>query len=410
MLRLNLLAKRVLSLSVVILLAACGDRQPGDPGVNKREPTRPLEVVVFATQAPLTPTPPLATNTPLPAPKPVATATPQPPANEPDPAIIASPTDTPEPAITRGENENPLTGLRVDDPAILQRRPLHVRIGNDPEARPQVNLSRADIVYEEIVEWWITRLTAIYYGDAPDMVGPVRSARLINGQLTQQYDAVLVNSGGSDGVRWALSQLPITNLDEYFHPQPYAYREGEPWQRRLVVNAAEAHDYLTEADMAHAVTLRGFTFDPKPQSGDPAESIFIDYPAKSAEVLWRFNADTGEYERYVEGEPFIDAVTGSIISVPNVIIYFAEHFETDIVEDSTGATSVRIEANGEGRALIFRDRTLVEGRWRTDGTQTPEFVDGAGKPIPLRPGRTWIQVVPLEYDILVNEIPADFDS
>ncbi len=93
-----------------------------------------------------------------------------------------------------------------------------------------------------------------------------------------------------------------------------------------------------------------------------------------------------------------------------MIIYFAEHSETDIVEDSTGATSVRIEANGEGQVWIFRDRTLLEGRWRTDGFQTPEFIAGDDKPIPLRPGRSWIQVVPTDYEILVNEVPGDFGS
>ena len=153
------------------------------------------------------------------------------------------------------------------------------------------------------------------------------------------------------------------------------------------------------------VKSRGFAFDPTPVNGNPAESIYINYPSKDSKVLWRFNADTGEYERYVGGEPFIDVATNQIISAPNVIIYFAPHYETDIVEDSTGATSVRIESNGEGRAWIFRDRTFLEGRWRTDGGQTPEFLDFEGNLIPLRPGQTWIQVVPLDYKILVNEIP-----
>jgi hypothetical protein len=104
--------------------------------------------------------------------------------------------------------------LQVDDPTVLQRRPVHVRVGNDPGARPQVGLSDADLVYEEVVEWWVTRFTAIYLSRAPEMVAPIRSARLLNTQLTQQFDAALVNSGGSDGVRWELSQLPIVNLDE----------------------------------------------------------------------------------------------------------------------------------------------------------------------------------------------------
>lgn len=382
-----------------LLILTFGACSRGGSQAPEAQPTTRMEVVVFSTPTEAAVPP---TNTPLPTPRPIE------PTVTPTPVIAASPTPTPTPGSTRAENENPLTGLIVDDPAVLKHRPVHVRIGNDPQARPQFNLSQADIVYEEIVEWWITRLTAIYYGQEPEMVGPVRSARLINGQLTQQYQAALVNSGGSDEVRWELSQLPIVNLDEYFHPKPYSYREGEPWQRRLVVNVAEAHTYMESKNMDGAVNLRGFVFDPTPVNGNPAESIYIDYPAQSSKVLWRFNADTGEYERYEAGEPFIDAATQKIISVPNVIIYFAEHSETDIVEDSTGATSVRIDINGEGKAWIFRDRTLLEGRWRTDGFQTPEFIDFEGKPIPLRPGRSWIQVVPTDYEILVNQIPDDF--
>jgi hypothetical protein len=280
-----------------------------------------------------------------------------------------------------------------------------VRIGNDPQARPQINLNQADIVYEEIVEWWITRLTAIYYGEAPDIVAPVRSARLINGQLTEQYHAALVNSGGSDGVRWALSQLPIVNLDEYFHPKPYFYREGEPWQRRLAINLAEAHTYMADEDLEEPIKLRGFAFDPEPPTGDPAETIYIDYPAKESKVLWRYNTDTGEYERSMGGQPHIDGATDQVISSLNIIVYFAEHKETDIVEDSTGATSVDINVNGEGDAWVFRDGVVTKGRWRTNGFETPEFVDAAGDLIPLRPGRSWIEVVPPDYDILIDEVP-----
>ena len=326
--KLRFILRGLVCFGLILALAACGRRESADNAPEAQSTTR-LEVVVFSTPTATILAP---TKTPLPTPRPIQ------PTATPTPAVAPA---TPTPGLSRAENENPLTGLIVADPAILKRRPLHVRIGNDPQARPQVNLSQADLVYEDLVEWWITRLTAIYYGQAPEVVGPERSARLINGQLTQQYQAALVNSGGSDGVRWELSQLPIVNLDEYFHPQPYFYREGEPWQRRLVVNIAEAYTYMKAKELNAAVPLRGFMFDPTPVNGNPAESIYIDYPAKDSKVLWRFNADTGEYERYVAGEPFIDAATNKVISVPNVIIYFAEHSETDIVEDSTGATSVR---------------------------------------------------------------------
>jgi hypothetical protein len=72
------------------------------------------------------------------------------------------------------------------------------------------------------------------------------------------------------------------------------------------------------------------------------------------------------------------------------------------VEDSNGATSIRIIVNGEGRAQVFRDGVVIEGLWRTDGSQTPFFVFPNGEPLPLKRGNTWIEVVPTDLEVEVN--------
>jgi hypothetical protein len=290
----------------------------------------------------------------------------------------------------------------VSDPAVLRRRPLHVRVGNDTGARPQVGLSAADMVYEEITEWWVTRFTAIYLSNAPEAIGPIRSARLINTQLTVQYNAALVNSGGSDPVRWELSQLPIVNLDEYFHPQPYFYRPGEGWQTRLAVNAAAARALMTSKGMEAAVPLRGFTFSDAPVGGSPAISITIPYPKATSLSQWRYDAASGRYLHWILGKPLVDITNTLQISAANVIIYYAEHQPTDIVEDSNGATSIRIIVNGEGRAQVIRDGQVIEGRWRTGGEQTPDFLTPDGQLIPLKRGNTWVEVVPPNYEVVIQ--------
>ena len=374
-------------LAMVLVASGCGSGAPSKAAVHPVTPTPAGQVVSFTTAQP--------TATPLPA---TPTPTPIPPT-----ATPALPTPTPTATLPpRPENENPLTGLTVDDPAVLRRRPLHIRVGNDPGARPQVGLSDADLVYEEITEWWVTRYTAIYLAQAPETIGPIRSARLINTQLTQQYGAALINSGGSDGVRWELSQLPIVNLDEYFNPQPYFYREGQGWQTRLAVNAVAAHQLMERKGTEATVPLRGFTFSDAPLGGDPANTIFIPYPAKTSPVEWRYDSASSRYLRWVNGEPLVDFADDLQLSAANVIVYYAEHQPTDIVEDSNGATSIRIIVNGEGRAQIFRDGVVVEGRWRTDGTQTPEFLFPNGAPIPLKRGNSWIEVVPTDYKVEVE--------
>ncbi len=309
---------------------------------------------------------------------------------------------TPPPPPVHVANENPLTGLLVYDPKVFMQRPLQVRLGNDPQVRSQLNLTQADIVYEEIVEWWITRLTAIYYTKTPEIIGPIRSARLINIPLAQQYQAALIHSGGSDPVRFQVAQSGIVDLDEYFHPTPYFYRPGESWQRRLAVNAQAVHQYLAAQGWQAPVSLRGFAFQDEPPEGEQAERIFIDYPATTSKVQWLFDETSQKYHRYVADQLMIDTSTGEIVSADNVVIYFTKHYQTDIIEDSTGATSVGIDLNGEGVAWIVRDKVLIKGRWLTDGTQTPLFLDEADNHIPLRRGQTWVQVVPLDYVIGIN--------
>lgn len=357
--------------------------------------TPELAVVVFATEEKAAGEPP----TPA-APVPTVSATLE--AVEPTKAA-ATPI-----AYQLPPNANPLTGLPVDDPLRLNRRPIMVRIGNDPGARPQVAISEADIVYEEIIEWYTTRFTAIYFSTDPETIAPVRSARLINLQLGPQYQGALANSGGSDEVRWQISQSDIINLDEFFVPGPYFYRPNEGWQTRLAFNAQNARDYLDAEGLDIKVNLRGFAFSETLEMNNlpqvyisAASEIAIPYPQTTAATHWVYDSASGKYLKYTLGQPFKD-YNGPQVSASNVIIYFADHQETDIVEDSLGATSIRIMVSGFGPAWLARDGKLLKGNWATDGQETPEFFFADFSPMPLKPGNTWVQVVPLDFEIEIN--------
>ncbi|HVM39989.1 MAG TPA: DUF3048 domain-containing protein, partial [Acidimicrobiia bacterium] len=110
----------------------------------------------------------------------------------------------------------PLTGVPVDDPAILERAAVGVKIGNNVEARPQSGLDSADIVYEEEVEGRVTRFLAVFHSEAPDLVGPIRSVRLMDPFIFNPFDGLFVFSGGDQvGNRRArLQELGINFLRE----------------------------------------------------------------------------------------------------------------------------------------------------------------------------------------------------
>lgn len=324
------------------------------------------------------------------------------------------------PLPPRPENVNPLTGLPVPDPAVLHRRPIHVRVGNDRNIRPQEGLNAADVIYEELIDSqvdpgnpkvihsFMTRITAVYLSQDPPKVWPVRSARLVSIALAREYHAALVHSGASDGIRYRLAQARQANedfidLDEYYHPSIFTTHKEYDWRGSKSVDLRKVREYLKAHNWEKDVSPRGFYFQENPPAGgEPGTEVYIPYPA-CCDVTWRYNPQTGLYERYVQGQPHIDRADGKIIAVSNVVIHFAKHENTDMIEDSLGSRGIRIYLDGEGEAWIFRDGKMYRARWRHgDRFQMTEYVDMNGNPFPFKPGRTWIQYVPLDFDVKVK--------
>ena len=56
---------------------------------------------------------------------------------------------------------------------------------------------------------------------------------------------------------------------------------------------------------------------------------------------------------------------------------------------------------------MFTDGTVRTGRWiRPDKTQPARYVDATGQPILLRPGRTWVELLPTDRTVDVTDAPA----
>ena len=68
---------------------------------------------------------------------------------------------------------------------------------NTVSSQPQVGLSKADMVVEELVEGGLTRLAAFYYSDIPTNVGPIRSMRASDIPVVSPVHASMVTSGAA---------------------------------------------------------------------------------------------------------------------------------------------------------------------------------------------------------------------
>lgn len=298
---------------------------------------------------------------------------------------------------------NPLTGLPLPDGRAGQR-PLIVCINNDFAARPQFGTANADIMYEYLMEGYgITRFSGVYYGEESGQIGPMRSARLINYYMGSLYDAGLACSGASDQVRYMLKhQAPFPYLDiDLDDPSNtrYSTNVGTDYRTRLRTSTGQLRTWLADWGVEKPASIRGFTFGERPGGGATATSITVPYPSSSRSV-YRYDPASGRYLRAMGGGAHVDGNTGAQIAVDNVVVQYVPHETTDIVEDSLGSLSIRLNLFGSGRALVFRDGQAFEGTWRSESQgDMPRFFTADGAEIALKPGKTWISIVPLSYSI-----------
>jgi hypothetical protein len=403
----------LLTLFVAVgLLTACGSAE-----LSPTPPPTPIPPTETPSKAMPEPT---ATTPAGPAgPTPIPTWTPRPASPTPSPTITPAASPTPTPVLLLSapdfEGRNPFTGELVEDPEILSRRPIAVKVSNSPAqyTRPQSGLGQADLVFEHVTEGPITRFTAILYSQTPPKIGPIRSARLIDIEIPAMYDSALAYSGASIGVSQKLASSDFRQRILSTSVAGY-YRSGEdkPWEHTLYGRPADFWGVLAERDLNRAPQLTvPMTFSSQSPSGaDAASAVEINYREWTI-VDWQYQPETNRYLRWADGEEHIDANSGQQISATNVVLVYANHqLDARIceyqVEDTCKAFSTEIQIWGQGPVTIFRDGIMIDGIWkRANRPDMLTFYDAAGDPLPLQIGNTWFQVIPFYYENAVTVTP-----
>ncbi len=322
------------------------------------------------------------------------------------PPSLGSPAATPSPFIgpdSYPPDVDPLTGLAVADPSVLQRRPIDVKISNAPPlVRPQAGIGDADIVYEHYAEGGLTRFSAIFYSRAPQRVGSIRSARLIDYELVPMYQAMLAYSGASTGVEDKIntSDFSARLFKGVLYGLPYYWRDPSiDVPHNMFTNLAALWDLASQQGINTPPDLHGMAFDPVVPPGSVGAAAHIDVRYLATRAEWQYDSGSGTYRRFSDGLPHADANTRQQISAENVVILYARHTDTDIVESEwQGVVSYSIEMQlwFEGDAVLCRDGQRYDVRWsRPTRESLISLTTRDGQPMPFKPGTTWFQVFPL---------------
>ena len=301
--------------------------------------------------------------------------------------------------------QNPITGelfSSAEAAAWKDVRPLGVMINNHTDARPQVGLIKADLVYEMVAEGGITRFLAFFNTQIPEKVGPIRSAREYYLVLVKELgDAMLMHIGWSPQALVAIESWPVRSLGRgaapFYRENPRnvaiehtAYADGRELLKRGMELGWNGTTGFTLWKFKN--DLDGYT------SFDLASSIAVDfwYPGDYS-AIWKYDKEKNVYERYMGYDsagvpiPHVDDVTKEQITVKNLIVQFAT--EKSVVGDEKGRLDYTLE--GTNSALVFLDGKVIPATWTKEGREKRTmFYDMNGEEIKFNRGKLWIAIVP----------------
>ncbi|WP_347228062.1 DUF3048 domain-containing protein [Streptomyces carpaticus] len=270
---------------------------------------------------------------------------------------------------------SPFTGEETGTGPVLA-----VKVDNAPQARPQVGLGDADIVYAEQVEAGLSRFLVIFSGTLPDEVGPVRSARQSDLELLRQFGTpALAYSGVQSALQPELDDARLIQLTPGMAPEAYERLEDREAPHNLFGRPKEL---LAAAPDASDAADIGFRFGDAPASGgtDTSEET-VSFPAASFGFSW--SADDGHWKVSLDGDE--TDLTPATVVIQHVSITQSEF------HDSSGAFTPLTRTTGEGTALVLRDGKAYEGRWsRPDADSGTTFTTPDGEPLRFATGQVWV--------------------
>ena len=314
-----------------------------------------------------------------------------------------SSTPTPEKVFVTA----PLTGVKYEEgtpeAAGLTGPSVACKVDNSEAARPQQNLNKTDMVFDEMVEGGLTRFVAVFHSqllttDAdPKAVGvaPVRSIRPMDPDIISQFGGIVCYSGG---------QLKFVNMmraTKVFNASETSEQGNHTFSRlttREAPHNVQVNVKLLAANHPEiAAPQQGFDFAADLASataastGTAVNKVKVAFPAALAE--WVPSPDGSQWLRIQDGKVDTDSATKEQLHATNVVVLEVQ--EDRSYADPKYGHIPKAVLIGKGKAWVFTGGKYVEAFW-SKSSQTARIIvtDASGAAINLAPGNTWVELKP----------------
>jgi len=295
------------------------------------------------------------------------------------------------PILGKSEPTNSLSGrIGADGPILV------VKIDDTPPAHPQAGLEDADVVYIEQVEGGLTRLAAVFSSKIPKVVGPVRSARISDIEILQQYGRVaFAYSGAQSKLLPVIAAANLENLGaQRQSPEIYATDPLRVAPTAMMLQAEKLMANVAAAKLPIAQSKSiGWSFGDGPDTGTSTASVKVSWPANFYDATW-----SPSQERWLLSQRGVADLAASGLQLgPTTFVIQLVSISPSEYHDKVGGVTPFSATVGTGTGYVLRDGLAIAANWnRPTGDQGTTWIDKSGNEIKFAPGQVWIALTDKE--------------
>ena len=287
--------------------------------------------------------------------------------------------------IAKEESRNSLSGrIGTDGPILV------VKIDDTAAAHPQAGLEDADVVYIEQVEGGLTRLAAVFSSKIPDVIGPVRSARISDIELLEQYGRVVfAYSGAQSKLLPVIAEANLENLGAQRQGQDiYANDPARLAPTAMMLQAKTLMSKVAAQGSAIAISKNvGWNFGDSPETGTAISSVKVSWPASSYDATW---SET-EKRWLLSNRGLPDLAASGVHLGPTTFVIQLVSITPSEYFDKVGGVTPFSETVGSGKGFILRNGLAIEALWNRPTAEVgTSWTLPNGEEILFAPGQVWV--------------------
>ena len=273
---------------------------------------------------------------------------------------------------------------------------LAVKIDDTSAAHPQIGLEDADIVYIEQVEAGLTRLAAIFSTRIPQRIGPVRSARISDIDILNQFGRVAFAYSGAQ--RKLLPVIAAANLEDLGaqrqSPTIYTTDPARRSPYAMVLRAdllmQKVKDNNLSVDVAKSV---GFVFGDLPEGGKPVQQVVMNWPSATYSAEW----SEKQSRWHLSHNGKLNLADSGVVLGPTTLVIQMVKISPSEYGDKFGGITPLSETVGTGKAFVLRNGEVFSATWNRpfpDSGTTFSLADGSA--MNFAAGQIWVALTDRE--------------